>query len=282
MSSAESSADQPKRRWYQRQFQQWVARKLPPTEQITLHLRNVYILPSRHGLLYLLATALVFLAAINYAISLAFGLAFMMASIFVVTIIHSFNNLNRLSISALPTQPVFCGEDASFQVLLSRQAQQRHEALEIGFAQGQVSRADLLDTDQQTVSVYIGTSRRGLLQAPPLRIITRYPLGLTRAWSMVNLKLSCLVYPRPIPVSISQLPQVRAGSGSSVVTRDGSEDFYGLRNYVTGDSMKQVAWKNVARGQGLQVKQFAEYVDDRIWLDWDMFYGFGAEGRLKP
>ena len=45
--------------------------------------------------------------------------------------------------------------------------------------------------------------------------------------------------------------------------------------------MKQVAWKNVARGQGLQVKQFAEYVDDRIWLDWDMFYGFGAEGRLS-
>lgn len=45
--------------------------------------------------------------------------------------------------------------------------------------------------------------------------------------------------------------------------------------------MRQVAWKQVARGQGMQVKQFVDYVDNKVWLDWDMFYGFGVEERLS-
>lgn len=31
----------------------------------------------------------------------------------------------------------------------------------------------------------------------------------------------------------------------------------------------------------MQLKQFVDYVDNKIWLDWDMFYGFNDEERLS-
>jgi uncharacterized protein (DUF58 family) len=98
---------------------------------------------------------------------------------------------------------------------------------------------------------------------------------------MINLNLSCLVYPRPVAFSMEQFDSGGGGGEESALMQEGSEDFYGFRDYVPGDPLRQVAWKNVARGQGMQLKQFVDYVDSRVWLDWDMFYGFSVEERLS-
>lgn len=276
-----SSAETPVTAWFSQRLQLWANRRLPAGDAVTLHRRNIYIVPSRYGLLFVVAAALIFIAAINYAVSLAFGLAFFMVSLFIVTILHSFNNLNGLRLQRQPAAPVFCGEQAMFQILLSRSPYRRHEALEFSFPKGQISYGDLSVLGQDRVTVFTNASRRGRLQAPRLRIASVFPLGLCRVWSMVDLHLSCLVYPTPVPVSLNPLFSRSNGTGETVFTRDGSEDFHGLRSYVTGDSMHQVAWKAVARGQGMQVKQFVEYVDDRVWLDWTLFAGCGTEERLS-
>ncbi|MFN3163502.1 MAG: hypothetical protein ACE37N_08485 [Pseudohongiellaceae bacterium] len=94
----------------------WMARRIRPQPQITLNRRNIYVLPTRNGLLFLLAAGLVFIAAINYAVSLAYGLAFLMVSLFIITILYTFNNLNNLSLARQPCAPVFCGEEIAFNV----------------------------------------------------------------------------------------------------------------------------------------------------------------------
>ena len=53
---------------------------------------------------------------------------------------------------------------------------------------------------------------------------------------------------------MNQFDSGSSGSSDSAINREGSEDFYGLRDYVPGDSLRQVAWKTVARGQGMQLK----------------------------
>lgn len=256
-------------------------KRILPQKQATLRLHNIFIIPSRNGLLFLLSLSLIFIAAINYAVSLAFGLAFLMVSIFILAILYCFNNLSRLTLSGLPAPAVFCGEEASFKVLMSRTPNGRHENILLNFAGNTVSHADLVEHDQQQVDVFVRASERGLMRAPRLRITTYYPLGLTRAWSIVDLDMHCMVYPKPIPHVLAQFTSGSGGGDDSAVSMAGSEDFYGLREYVAGDSLRQVAWKNVARGQGMQVKQFVDYVDSRVWLDWDMFYGFGVEERLS-
>ena len=46
-------------------------------------------------------------------------------------------------------------------------------------------------------------------------------------------------------------------------------------------SLRQVFWKGLARGQSLQVKQYAAYADRSVWLDWEMFPGVATEQRLS-
>lgn len=280
-----------RQRWNQR-IERWMRNRIRPADSVVLKQRTIYILPSRQGLMFIIAIGLVFIAAINYAVSLAFGLAFLMVSIFVLSILYTFNNLNRLGLSVLPSQPVYNGDEIAFNVLLSRDPKRRHESLEFRFQQGwradatgttsnPVTYADLAEEERNQIRVFTLATRRGKFKAPLLRVSTCFPLGLARAWSIVDLNLHCLVYPKPVAFRMDEFNSGGGGSDDTAISREGSEDFYGLREYVPGDPLRQVAWKNVARGQGMQLKQFVDYVDSKIWLDWDMFYGFSTEERLS-
>ncbi len=266
---------------WDKRFQEWARKRIKPCDEVTLNRKIIYILPSANGLFVLVAAGLIFIAAINYAVSLAFGLAFMMVSIFILGIFYTFNNLNQLSLASLSPASVFVGEEIAYRVQISRAPGRRHEALEFNFPGENITTADLTDNDQEEIRVFTEAKTRGYFPAPLLRITTFYPLGLARAWSLVDLDQRCLVYPKPIPFVMDQFTHGGGGSDDSAIIKEGSEDFYGLRDYVPGDPLRQVAWKNVARGQGMQVKQFVDYVDKRIWLDWDMFYGFNTEERLS-
>jgi uncharacterized protein (DUF58 family) len=61
----------------------------------------------------------------------------------------------------------------------------------------------------------------------------------------------------------------------------GDEDFSGLRNYVAGDAMPRIAWKALAREQGLQVKQFSAYQGRELWLDWRQLPDIAQERKLE-
>lgn len=265
---------------FSRWHQEWLARHIPALAEVSLHRRNIFILPTSSGLLFLGATSLIFVTAINYVLSLAFGLAFLMLSVFLLGILHTFRNLQHIRIKALPSEPVFCGEDAIFNVQLQRPSEREYEVIELNFPRELKTRVDLIEDSAVRRSVLLSAQKRGLIRAPRLRIGTRFPLGLWNAWSNVDLNMTCLVYPQPIagtlPASVSA-----AQSGTQKAQGQGMEDFFGLRDYQPGDSLRQVAWKALARGQGMKVKQFADYVDDRCILDWEFFKGIEAEERLS-
>jgi uncharacterized protein (DUF58 family) len=45
--------------------------------------------------------------------------------------------------------------------------------------------------------------------------------------------------------------------------------------------LRRIAWKSYARTEELQVKEFAAFVDRRVWLDYDHFAGMDRENRLS-
>ena len=59
------------------------------------------------------------------------------------------------------------------------------------------------------------------------------------------------------------------------------EDFAGLRTFHAGDSLRRVAWKAYARGQGLHVKMYAGTSVASHLFDWDSLPGLGVEARLS-
>jgi uncharacterized protein (DUF58 family) len=61
----------------------------------------------------------------------------------------------------------------------------------------------------------------------------------------------------------------------------GSDDFAGLRGFRSGDSLKHIHWKALARQQGLQTKLFGGDRNEQLWLDWRMLEGLDTEHRLS-
>ncbi|MFT7684790.1 MAG: hypothetical protein ACI9FB_000131 [Candidatus Azotimanducaceae bacterium] len=221
------------------------------------------------------------LAAINYQNSLIFALAFLLLSMFMVSILHTFRNLSGLTIHRGHTLPAFAGEDVEFNIRLSRGGVRTYEALVLGWDPDLMQGADLLNDDyEQTVKLYVQTKKRGVFKPGRLLIQTFYPVGLFRAWSWLDLGVSTIVYPRPVPGGAMPDSSTKSDDGVISLSR-GVDDFHGMRDYHEGDSLRHISWKSYARTDELLVKEFAANVDQRTWLDWDQYQGVEKELRLS-
>ena len=129
------------------------------------------------------------------------------------------------------------------------------------------------------IELAIPATRRGWLDSGRLPLYTRFPLGLFRAWTYIHFDVRALVYPRP--AAPQPLPAAPAQEGAGKTMATGDEDFSGLRNYVAGDAMPRIAWKALAREQGLQVKQFSAQQGQQLWLDWAQLPPIAAEQKLE-
>jgi uncharacterized protein (DUF58 family) len=54
-----------------------------------------------------------------------------------------------------------------------------------------------------------------------------------------------------------------------------------LRSYRAGDAPKLIAWKALAREQGLLTKEFSATASSELWLDWEQARGADVEARLS-
>jgi uncharacterized protein (DUF58 family) len=133
---------------------------------------------------------------------------------------------------------------------------------------GAQSVTDVPASGSRDVILPVPAARRGWLELGRIRLETRYPLGLFRAWSNVQPDFLCLVYPRP---EKSPLPpsSPEASFGSRQAIAQGTDDFSSLRTYQLADSPRHVAWKAVARSDDMLTKQFSGDASAELWLDWE-------------
>jgi uncharacterized protein (DUF58 family) len=261
-------------------FDRWVLRRIPPARNVVLGHRNIFIMPNKQGLGFLFVLGLMFIGAVNYEANLGFALVFLLLSMFVLSIFHTFRNLSGLHVSAVPGAPVFAGEKAEVTVILNRHGARRYENVQVCFPGARAQVADLVEHTEVRLNQYVPAPRRGRINPGRLVVDTVFPFGLCRAWSLVDLDFRLLVYPSPVECDLDYLLAQQHTGGNTTITR-GNDDFHSLREYQRGDSLRHVAWKQVARGQGMFTKEYASSVDRRVWLRWDMFPGMGAEERLS-
>lgn len=263
-------------------FNTWLFRLSgPETGRIVLGQRRVFLLPTRAGLAYGMALALMLLASINYNLSLGYLITFLLGGVGVVAILHGFRNLVGLAIQPGKAEPVFAGGLAHFSVLLGNDRHQPRLALKASLKDGSSAMADLAPGENASLSLARPASRRGWLPLGRVTLETAYPLGLIRAWSYVEPDMHCLIYPCP-ESNPPAFPLAGAAGVSGARSGEGSEDFVGLRSYRPTDSPSRVAWKSLAGGGGLQVKQFAGGEECVPWLDWQTLpSGLDQEARLS-
>ncbi|MEH6589749.1 MAG: DUF58 domain-containing protein [Halioglobus sp.] len=220
------------------------------------------------------------LTGINYQNNMTFALTFLLATLFVVGVLHTYANLSGLVIRAGHAKPAFPGQQSEFEVLLERNKKRQHVSLRIKWPGSDEAVVSLIDDSSIRVRLHAPVAERGWFSPGRLLLESTYPLGLLRCWTWLDLDLYALVYPRPL---VSDTPAGLATDrpdGAAIVVQ-GNDDFVGFRSYRRGDSLRQVHWKGLARGQSLQTKQYSAYADRSVWLDWEMFSGLGMEQRLS-
>jgi uncharacterized protein (DUF58 family) len=248
----------------------------PEPGTVRLCSRRIYILPTRAGLLYALILIAMLIGAINYRLALGHALVFLLASLGLVSMVHTYRNLRNLSLRAREAPPVHAGEMAAFHFLAhapdARPALEWQVAPDDTFTPSDTSSSQILHLAANTEThlyLNVATPRRGWLTLPRLLVRTWYPLGLFCAWAYPWPQARCLVYPRAI---FSSLPPGRpSGAGGSGASKEGEEDFAGLRERRNSDSPRHIAWKAAARDGGekpLLVKLFAGGAREELWLNW--------------
>jgi len=234
---------------------------------IVLIHRRVFILPTAHGVVFFVVLLLMLAGSVNYMLSLGFVLTFLLAGLGLNGILYTFRNIANLRVYAVRPRPVFAGELAEFRLRVENASNVERAGLEALDEAGAVHPFDVAPNDETLVPIDIATQARGRLPLGRVTLQTRYPLGLFRAWSYVELDTACIVYPAPEPPGVP-LPTPSGERGQGSASAAGNDDFAGLRAYHAGDSPRRIAWKADARGQGLLSKVFSGHAETRLWLDW--------------
>src|ERR1019366_9034321 len=210
----------------------------PEPGTIYLQQKRVYILPTRPGLAFALALVVMLIGSINYNLSLGYILTFLLASMALVAILHTFRNLVHLHITPGRVEPVFAGEIAWFELFVENRSGYDRCSISL-WHQGKATQCDVASGRGTTVSVPVAAQQRG--------------------W---------LVYPKPDD-GLLPLPEPSGGAGEKRVAGGGSDDFAGLRPYHASDSPRHIHWKAAAKGRGLQTKVFSGRAAAELWLDWN-------------
>lgn len=249
-------------------------------EPVSLNQRRIFILPTPRGLYFAMLIALLLLIAFVYNNNLVYLLTFLLASIFFITILHSYKALAGLIISKGQTKAVFAGEAAAFTFHINNPLTIERYNLQLKLQHSQNQALTLKPQSKSRVVLYSLTDKRGWHAAGTVIISNTYPLGLFKAWSPVQFNLKTLVYPKP---SLQELPFPEAPYALTQqgVNQKGSEDFYGLSEYKAGDSLKRLHWKAFAKGQGLYNKNYSGASSAEIWLDYSNTPGRSTEERLS-
>lgn len=250
----------------------------PTSEPITLNHSRIFILPSSRGIAFMILALILLLIAFVYNDNLVYLLSFLLISIFLVAILHSFRSLSGLIVQEGQTHAVFAGDSAIFEIHLNNTSKIRRSNLQLEL--GNIFSLDMDAQSKSSARLSSLTSKRGWHYCDTITISSSFPLGLFRAWAPLRFNLKTLVYPRPLSQERS-FPVTQNASDKQGVIKKGVDDFYGLQNYQQGDSIKHVFWKAYAKGQGLYSKQYSGEQSSELWLDYEATYGLPPEDRLS-
>lgn len=245
---------------------QWLANRIPGQRRHQLSMQSVFIVPTLFGFSFMILCACLFILGTNYQNNLLLLLTYFFVALGLINLFASYRNFARIRVQAKGIQPVFAGDNATFQMQLVHTTDAHpHGELKVhwwGHATGIV--VDLDDT-AGVISLPRFTYRRGVFSLPRVTFSSMYPLGLFKCWTHLDFTQPLTVYPKQQTCQI-RLQCETDMSGEVTSHAPGHDDFQGLKAYSEGDPLNRIAWKTVARGLPPAVKVFSEQSGEAGYL----------------
>lgn len=229
------------------------------------------------GRVYLLITVVVFVGALigrSNPLLMVFAL---LAGPYVINAWISFVSLKGLSATRRAPLRVMAGEPTSVEIVLGN-GKRWLAAWGIIVRDTISDQSERLEAEvlvprvppraERRAHYRLRLAHRGRYQLGPLRINSRFPLGLVERGSTLAATDTILVYPRigRLTASWSQQLQMASELVPDMAPRSGpfNDEFHQLREYRLGDDPRAIHWRTSARRNELMVREFRESRDRHL------------------
>ncbi len=262
-------------------FHRWAQRRQgADAGRVPLDPRRVYIVPTATGMLFFAVLFAMLLGALNYSNNMGFLLAFLLVGLFIAGIHACQRNLVGLAVRVQVGEGVHAGETLHCTVRLHDTVGRARWQVAAMADDGTAAAIDIAAGGDGELSLTLAGTPRGLWPCPPVRVCSRFPLGLFRSWAWLYPQASLVVYPQPAggrdeAVAGDAVPREAHGG-----TQRGGDEFSGLRGHRPGEPLSRIAWKAYARSGELLVRDH-HHEGGPLWLDWSAVPGRDDEHRLS-
>ncbi|PKH04249.1 hypothetical protein CXF72_01900 [Psychromonas sp. MB-3u-54] len=269
----------PFKRLIKQRFERWLTARLPANNSFTLNQKNIFIFPSKFGLQFLILGFILFLLGTNYQNNLILFVVFFLISFMVTCLLLSYQNIADLTLTANPITAQFAGQDSVFCLRITKKFD-RGQKIDFYFQQPSSALKSVIK-DQQ-VFVYGLSKTRGWFKPGRVTLRSTFPFGLFTVWTHLDFGLSVLLYPEPLnngmPLVSASAEQTNKGLTNF---SPGFEQFSMLKSYQPGESLKSVAWKQLAQGRGWFSKHFEQAQGGNVLLDLALYKNLDLEKKLS-
>ncbi len=235
------------------------------------------------GLVYFAVMIFMGLAAINTQANLLFGVFGMMIGILLVSLTMSRIVLRKLNISRTFPEHGVVGRPASIAYELQN-TKRYWPSLSVTLAE--IDSADAFMRPPQAYMLHAAPGmtavvpieaiprRRGTYPFDRFQISTSFPFGFVKRAQQRRLRDTLLVYPPIGGVSNRLLQMCKSAESAGPVVRPkrgGDDEFYGLKDFRSGESPRYIYWKRSARTGVLVTKEMTHVSPPRIVVLVDTF-----------
>ena len=228
-------------------------------ERVRLRMRNLYILPTRFGWLWLAGTVLLQVVGIQMQSNGSLLLSYVMLSLFLLALHLTHFNLQGMELAC--GSPAACFAEGAVAYPIAARCPARSEGVRLRLGNDAPTAALSLAPGEHELSVSWTPPGRGWHGPGLLRIQTTAPLGLFCCWSRWQPAAAQLIYParRPGPVRLlTGEPSPLTGEPTLARLREGTDDWHDLAPHRPQDSPSRLAWKLLAQGRGEYAKRFVD------------------------
>jgi uncharacterized protein (DUF58 family) len=229
------------------------------SEALRLTLRNLYILPSGFGWLWLLACAVLYLMGVGAASSTALLLAYAGLGLFLLAPFLTQFNLQGLELRCGAPELGFAGETVLYPLLVRSRCERLQ--LRAGFRQERQAWLGSVPAGSCGLLIPWTPGQRGLQRPGRLRLETRAPLGLYVCWTLWEPAIPQLIAPARRRGSVGRVAvDLTDATAAGSPSRDaaGIDEWCDLAPHRPEEGSGRIAWKQLARSGRRLSKRFSD------------------------
>ncbi|MBI5848136.1 MAG: DUF58 domain-containing protein [Nitrospirae bacterium] len=223
---------------------------------------------TREGKRFLLAAALIAVAAVNTGNNLIYLILSLMLSFLLLSYLILRLNLAGLLLEVSLAGPVFAEEEVCVDLLVHNGKKipaysvlfSAPEAAEPVYC-GQIS--GYKDFRAEVMMMF---RKRGLYGYRDFVVQSGFPFILFRKSMSVHVSGQILVYPKLLDIkNIAEVIDASQEEGR-VAVRGSGDEVYALRAFQNGDDWRRIHWKASARQDGFLIREYAAYTSQKITI----------------